>query len=67
MQNWNHGKKFLKALKDPESKVSKIIVWNDSTIDESIVNVISFKDFMDSAPENSQEYVTTEEEKLKPK
>ena len=66
VENWNHGKKFLKALKDPESKVSKIIVWNDSTIDESIVNVISFKDFMDSAPENSQEYVAVEEEKLQP-
>lgn len=66
VENWTHGKKFLKALKDPESKVSKIIVWNETTIETPMVNVMSFKDFMDSAPENSKELVSTEEQKLEP-
>lgn len=66
VENWSHGKKFLNALEDEESNLSKIIVWSDTSNMIDHENVISFRDFIDSAPKNSRELVSDMEQKLDP-
>lgn len=66
VENWKHGQKFLKALNDENSNLSKIIVW--SNIEEIIdhENVISFEHFINSSPENSKQMVSNTENILHP-
>ena len=66
VENWNHGKKFLKSLNDTESNLSKIIVWSDTKNMIEHDNVISFKDFINSAPNDSKTLVSNIEKNLNP-
>ena len=65
VESWHHGKKFLKALNDPNYKLSKIIIWGELVLIEN-ENIISFKDFIDYAPSNSKEIITQIENNLNP-
>jgi long-chain-fatty-acid--CoA ligase ACSBG len=64
VENWKHGQKFLKALDDSESNLSKIIVWSDTSNMIDHENVISFQEFINSAPKNSKEIVSKVEQEL---
>ena len=64
VENWRHGQKFLKALDNPESNLSKIIVWSDTSNMIDHENVISFQEFINSAPKNSREIVSKVEQEL---
>jgi long-chain-fatty-acid--CoA ligase ACSBG len=66
VENWKHGKKFLKALNDSNSNLSKIIVWSDTSNMIEHENVVSFGDFINSAPKNSREIVSKVEQELNP-
>jgi len=66
VENWKHGKKFLKALDDSNSNLSKIIVWSDTSNMIEHENVVSFGDFINSAPKNSREIVSNVEQELNP-
>ena len=66
VENWKHGQKFLKALNDENSNLSKIIVWSDTSNMIEHDNVISFRDFINSAPKNSKEIVSASEKELNP-
>jgi long-chain-fatty-acid--CoA ligase ACSBG len=66
VENWKHGQKFLKALNDENSNLSKIIVWSDTSNMIDHENVISFTEFINSSPKNSKELVTKVEKELEP-
>ena len=59
-----HGQKFLKALNDKNSNLSKIIVWSDTSNMIEHENVITFQEFINSAPKNSKEIVSVVEKEL---
>ena len=46
VENWKHGQKFLKALDNPESNLSKIIGDPDTSIMIDHENVISFRNLL---------------------
>lgn len=64
VENWKHGQKFLKALDDENSNLSKIIVWSDTSNMIEHENVITFQEFINSAPKNSKQIVSTAEKEL---
>jgi long-chain-fatty-acid--CoA ligase ACSBG len=64
-ESYAQGRKFIKVLDDEETALVKIIVWGDDIEDANgDERFVSFKAFIDSAPDNSKELVTKVEETL---
>jgi len=66
VENWTHGKKFLKALEDPESNLSKIVVWSNTADMIEHKDIITFDSFINNAPVNSKYIVSNIEKTLDP-